>query len=126
MICRQQRKNRMADDDDFESPPAYKPPPPQKKAETVEPVTKLDQRDEAESIPLKSVPTYFETSSSEAGGKMNYDEGGQNEYYSNSHDVQDDYVEQINPIYNDLTYPVSTSCDDGQSRGYVMSRAMYV
>ncbi|XP_029431893.1 LOW QUALITY PROTEIN: nectin-2 [Rhinatrema bivittatum] len=121
LICKQQRKNQNARND-LEDPPAYKPPPPKQKLQPTEGTKSVDN--ETEEVLLKP-SSKVETSS---GGPLKYQELAMTD---NAMDLQhvpipsteDDYLEQINPIYNELSYPTAGSYQD---QGFVMSKAMYV
>ncbi|XP_069497109.1 nectin-2-like isoform X2 [Ambystoma mexicanum] len=130
MIWKQQRKNQtLKDDDDLEGPPAYKPPPPSVKLQPQDMVPVHKESDSEESVPLKPIP--FESlSRAEVDSEMNmplyqdaYGDQGL-EHSEHMPSTEDDYLEQINPIYNDLSYPATDHYQD--SRGFVMSKAMYV
>ncbi|XP_018416841.1 PREDICTED: nectin-2 isoform X3 [Nanorana parkeri] len=118
LICRQQRKNQTAtDDEDFEGPPAYKPPPPS---------IKLQMEKSAEEMPLKSIPPPSESTDGpemELNGKTppKYQMTPESQRYSA---LQDDYVENENPIYNVFPGPVNAS--PREEEGIVMSPAVYV
>ncbi|KAG8433882.1 hypothetical protein GDO86_012304 [Hymenochirus boettgeri] len=118
MIFRQQRKNQTAEDEELDEPPAYKPPPPSLKLQE----DKLPQIKGEELLPLKepvseqqieikdlemSPPKYWSTTGSQ-----------------HTPPLDDDYLEQINPIYNEFIPPESDSHKDDQ--GFVMSPAVYV
>ncbi|NP_001184211.1 nectin-2beta precursor [Xenopus laevis] len=117
MICRQQRKNQTAEDDDLEGPPAYKPPPPSVKMQE----EKFPQIQGEEMLPLKAPLEHTDT--------MEDPDMTPPKYWSptGSQDtatLEDDYLEQINPIYSELSIPQSGSHREDQ--GFMMSPAVYV
>ncbi|XP_078507397.1 nectin-2 isoform X2 [Lissotriton helveticus] len=130
MICKQQRKNQtLKDDEDLEGPPAYKPPPPSVKLQAQDTVSKNKESETEEYVALK--PVSFESPGwAEAYPETTqplYQEVTVDEGLGHTEDppsTEDDYLEQINPIYNDLSYPASDRYQD--DKGFVMSRAMYV
>ncbi|CAH2319006.1 nectin-2 isoform X1 [Pelobates cultripes] len=115
MICRQQRKNRTAkEDEEFEGPPAYKPPPPTIKRPT-------EEAKEEELLELKP-PIHFIETTDELQMTPNKDPLPMNIEFPSAAD--DDYLEQLNPIYNELSLPESASHKEDQ--GFMMSPAVYV
>nr|XP_033818772.1 nectin-2-like isoform X3 [Geotrypetes seraphini] len=126
LICKQQQKNQTSCDD-LEGPPAYRPPPPELKLQSTEEDKTLDTGTE---VLLK--PDLFEPSSvveNSNGEHLKYREVLITEDCMDfrcmpNPNMDDDYLEQINPIYNELSYPASVSCQE--DKGFVMSRAMYV
>nr|XP_016853875.1 PREDICTED: nectin-2 [Anolis carolinensis] len=141
LICRQQQKNRMDhEEDDLEGPPPYKPPPPCQLSDETEPVPNPN---EVENIPLKS--SYLEPSATEDffGGVApttteeapRYHELPTLEEREAASEAgpgleDDDYLDQINPIYDGLSFPAME--DEAAltplptDKAFVMSRAMYV
>ncbi|KAH0631652.1 hypothetical protein JD844_006088 [Phrynosoma platyrhinos] len=140
LICRQQQKNRMDhEEDDLEGPPAYKPPPPCQLSEETEPVPNPT---EVENIPLKS--SYFEPNATDGlfGGVVTTTMEEAPRYHElptleereatseASPNLEDDYLDQINPIYDGLTFPTmeeeAALTPMATDKAFVMSRAMYV
>ncbi|XP_054444561.1 nectin-2 isoform X2 [Pteronotus mesoamericanus] len=149
LICRQQRKEQS-----LEGPPSYKPPTPKTKLEEREMPSQLFTLGASEHSPLKT--PYFDAGVSIAEQEMpRYHELPTLEERSGplllgatslgspilvppgppvskrvSLDLEDededeeDYLDKINPIYDALSY--SSPSDSYQSKGFVMSRAMYV
>ncbi|XP_069057558.1 nectin-2-like isoform X2 [Pleurodeles waltl] len=130
MICKQQRKNQtLKDDEDLEGPPAYKPPPPSVKLQGQDTASTYKESETEEYVPLK--PVSFESpvlaAAHEETMQTLYQEVTADESLGHSEHVpstEDDYLEQINPIYNHLSYPASDHYED--NKGFIMSRAMYV
>ncbi|KAM4704074.1 nectin-2 isoform 2-T2 [Rhinophrynus dorsalis] len=113
MICRQQRKNQTAkDDDDLEGPPAYKPPPPSIKMQE-------EKNKGEELLPLKPPAQHIEAKEEMTPSK--YWQPTEPELPSS---LEDDYLEQMNPIYNELSLHEPESHKEEQ--GFVMSPAVYV
>ncbi|XP_042296548.1 nectin-2 isoform X3 [Sceloporus undulatus] len=105
LICRQQQKNRMDhEEDDLEGPPAYKPPPP----------CQLSEETEPEAPRYHELPTLEEREAAREAGP----------------NLEDDYLDQINPIYDGLTFPAmeeeAALTPMATDKAFVMSRAMYV
>uniref|UniRef100_V9KRK8 Poliovirus receptor-related protein 2-like protein n=1 Tax=Callorhinchus milii TaxID=7868 RepID=V9KRK8_CALMI len=122
MIFRRHRKNRTETDDDLD-PPSYKPPPPKKITEdNSEAVVKFINSDVSEVEPLNAA--YYETSREASPGEMT-----ETKFYTEIPDgdeklnfsPSDNYIEQLNPIYNELSFKDS---DDTHS-GFI-SKGMYV
>ncbi|KAM4015487.1 nectin-2 isoform 2-T2 [Anomaloglossus baeobatrachus] len=113
MICRQQRRNETAkDDEELDAPPAYKPPPPSLKLQTEQPsgeetlLTKLPQQPEITYHEEMTPPRFRQP-------------------HPRLHlDLENDYLEQENPIYNEFNPHDSESPREEQ--GFVMSPAVYV
>ncbi|XP_070805775.1 nectin-2 isoform X1 [Pituophis catenifer annectens] len=141
LICRQQQKNRMdPEEDDLEGPPAYKPPPPCQLSEETEPVANAAG---AESLPFKA--PYFEPNATDNlfGGVgttttkeevPRYHELPTLEERETAGEagpsLEDEYLDQINPIYDALSF-AATEEDEALTslptdKAFVMSRAMYV
>ncbi|XP_078389802.1 nectin-2-like isoform X2 [Cetorhinus maximus] len=122
LIFKRQRKYMTEDDGDFE-PPNYKPPPPKKNMEEIGKVEKTEA-EKMESIPLNT--TYFETSTDDGDRIMvtqYQDEPDLNTDLKSPNDiVPGKYLEQENPIYNDLSYPEP---EHRKSQEFV-SKGMYV
>ncbi|XP_078093163.1 uncharacterized protein LOC144508729 [Mustelus asterias] len=122
LIFKRQRKNANEDVDDFE-PPSYKPPPPKKNLEEIAKVEKADV-DKMENIPLNT--NYYETGT-EDDNRMTltqyYDEPDVNmDLKSPNETLPGVYLEQENPIYNELSYPEP---EHRKSQEFV-SKGMYV
>ncbi|XP_053308681.1 nectin-2 isoform X2 [Spea bombifrons] len=116
MICRQQRKNQTAkDDEEFEGPPEYKPPPPTLKLQT-------GQGKEEELLQLKPTVQHIETKDELESTPPKYRQLSESELPSA---LDDDYREEMNPIYNELAFeePGSYPRDE---QGFMMSPAVYV
>ncbi|XP_069803632.1 nectin-2 isoform X2 [Dendropsophus ebraccatus] len=114
MICRQQRRNETAkDEEDFDGPPAYKPPPPSVKLQSEQPSGK-------EAL-LQNPPTQHEVTYTEEMTPPKLRESFQPPQHLA---LDDDYLEQENPIYNEFNPHESESLTDDQ--GFVMSPAVYV
>ncbi|KAM4650810.1 nectin-2 isoform 2-T2 [Discoglossus pictus] len=100
MICRQQRKNQTAkDEEEFEGPPAYKPPPPSLKIQ-------VDKIRGEELLPLKAPVQPPETKEELEMTPPKYRKSSASPPPS---ETEDDYLEQTNPIYNELSFPESGS-----------------
>ncbi|XP_028679439.1 nectin-2 isoform X2 [Erpetoichthys calabaricus] len=136
MIVKRHRKNGT--EDDFEGPPTHKPPPPQKTEGSLnsldkiqkfpkenstllqteyfqkEPVTELDNFDP----PTDSAPVEY----IELGQSYNPELQDYPPYTADEYD--EDYLEHMNPIYNQLSYSEPRSVP--RSGAFVMSPAMYV
>ncbi|XP_006901322.1 PREDICTED: poliovirus receptor-related protein 2 [Elephantulus edwardii] len=141
------------EEDDLEGPPSYKPPAPKTKLEEQKMPSQLFTLGPSEHSPLKT--PYFDASVSSADQEMpRYHELPTLEERSGSmllgatslggpvlvppgspaveaisldlddDDEEDDYLDKINPIYDALSY--DTPSGSYQSKGFVMSRAMYV
>ncbi|XP_041081645.1 nectin-2-like [Polyodon spathula] len=137
MIIKKQRKNRSSGDD-MEGPPSYRPPPPKKTGGSTEALDKLHVDDpsrinyfESNAQPDTDVDPYYDDpveahfrDNSSSGPPGYSSPSGQEENYPHIAPVLDDYLEQTNPIYNELSYPEPGSSHDRQS--YVMSPAVYV
>ncbi|XP_067317253.1 nectin-2-like isoform X1 [Anolis sagrei] len=139
LICRQQQKNRMDhEEDDLEGPPPYKPPPPCQLSDETEPVPRPN---EVENIPLKS--SYLEPTEDPFGGVAptatedapRYHELPTLEEREAVSEAgpgleDDDYLDQINPIYDGLSFPAmedeTALTPLPTDKAFVMSRAMYV
>ncbi|XP_067831378.1 PVR cell adhesion molecule related 2 like isoform X2 [Heptranchias perlo] len=123
LIFKQQRKNATGDDDEDFEPPNYKPPPPKATLTEAGKVEKTEA-DKMESIPLNT--TYFETNGEDGNGMtltQYYDEPGDAPGLKSPNDSSPgDYLEQENPIYNELSYPAE---EHRQSQEFV-SKGMYV
>ncbi|KAM8927772.1 nectin-2 [Pelodytes ibericus] len=118
MICRQQRRNRTEkDDEEFEGPPAYKPPPPTLKVKFEE----VTDANGEELLKLKSPVQYIETNDELEMTPTKYRHPSESEAPS---ELEDDYLEQLNPIYNELSLP-GPQCPK-EDQGFMMSPAVYV
>ncbi|XP_058864926.1 nectin-2 isoform X2 [Acipenser ruthenus] len=128
MVIKRQRENRT-NGDDVEGPPSYRPPPPKKTGGSTEALDKLHV-DAPSRINAMDVDAYYDDPAEahfrdNSSGPPGYSSpSGQEENYQRSALVQDDYLEQTHPIYNELSYPEPGSSYDGRS--YVMSPAVYV
>ncbi|KAG8567649.1 hypothetical protein GDO81_013728 [Engystomops pustulosus] len=114
MICRQQRRNEIAkDEEEFDGPPAYKPPPPSLKLHTEQP--------SGQEALLRNPPHQHE---------ITYDEDMTPPKIRQSSDprlhsaLEDEYLEQENPIYNEFKPHENGSRQE--DHGFVMSPAVYV
>ncbi|XP_072325084.1 nectin-2-like isoform X2 [Scyliorhinus torazame] len=118
LIFKRQRKNANEDEEDFE-PPGYKPPPPKKNLEEAGKVEKTEV-EKTENVPLKT--TYYETGT-EDETRMYYDEPDPNTDVKFPNDILPGvYLEQENPIYNELSYQEP---EHRKSQEFV-SKGMYV
>lgn len=114
MICRQQRNNETAkDEEEFDGPPAYKPPPPSLKLHTEQP--------SGQETLLKKPPQQHEITYDE---EMTPPKLRQPSEPRLPLALEDDYLEQENPIYNDFIPPENGSPREDQ--GFMMSPAVYV
>ncbi|XP_067910240.1 nectin cell adhesion molecule 1b isoform X4 [Heterodontus francisci] len=108
-IYRRQQKSRADTDNDLiDLPPSHKPPPPEKKTEMKSHLTADD---------IQYNGNHYEELSDE------------DEYVSSQHDYHDDYLEQLHPIYNQLSYrPPDPPHRPGTSHRYPQpgSRAPYI
>ncbi|KAF5921317.1 hypothetical protein HPG69_009215 [Diceros bicornis minor] len=142
------------EEDDLEGPPSYKPPTPKAKLEEPEMPSQLFTLGASEHSPLKTpyfdagvscteqeMPRYHELPTLEersgpllmgatslgspipvppgppAVERVSLD-------LEDEEEEEEDYLDKINPIYDALSY--SSPSDSYQSKGFVMSRAMYV
>ncbi|XP_014650694.1 PREDICTED: nectin-2 isoform X1 [Ceratotherium simum simum] len=142
------------EEDDLEGPPSYKPPTPKAKLEEPEMPSQLFTLGASEHSPLKTpyfdagvscteqeMPRYHELPTLEersgpllmgatslgspipvppgppAVERVSLD-------LEEEEEEEEDYLDKINPIYDALSY--SSPSDSYQSKGFVMSRAMYV
>ncbi|KAM3829756.1 nectin-2 [Vipera latastei] len=140
LICRQQQKNRMdPEEDDLEGPPAYKPPPPCQLSEETEPVANPTG---AESLPFKA--PYYEPNATDElfGGVSTATKEEMPRYHElptleereaageAGPSLEDEYLDQINPIYDALSFAATDEEEALASlptdKAFVMSRAMYV
>ncbi|XP_043539236.1 nectin-2-like isoform X2 [Chiloscyllium plagiosum] len=124
LIFKRQRKNTDEEEDDLE-PPNYKPPPPKKTLEGIDKVMKTED-EKMESIPITT--TYFETGAEEDNGMtltQYYDEPGLNTEVKSANIAvrPGDYLEQENPIYNDLSY---NEPEEHRKSQEFVSKGMYV
>ncbi|GCB77767.1 hypothetical protein scyTo_0017653, partial [Scyliorhinus torazame] len=100
-------------------PPGYKPPPPKKNLEEAGKVEKTEV-EKTENVPLKT--TYYETGT-EDETRMYYDEPDPNTDVKFPNDILPGvYLEQENPIYNELSYQEP---EHRKSQEFV-SKGMYV
>ncbi|XP_036284599.1 nectin-2 isoform X2 [Pipistrellus kuhlii] len=142
------------EEDDLEGPPSYKPPTPKAKLEEPEMPSQLFTLGASEHSPLKTpyfdagvscaeqempryheLPTLEERSGPLILGAMNLGSpilvpSGPPVVERLPLDLEDldddeeDYLDKINPIYDALSY--ASPSDSYSSKGFVMSRAMYV
>ncbi|XP_051901463.1 nectin-2-like isoform X1 [Pristis pectinata] len=122
LIFRRQRKNADTSD---EEPPNYKPPPPKV---VLTNTGKMETVDKMESQPLNAA--YFETSGEE-GNEMTllrrYSEPGDDEDLKSPLESDPgDYLEQENPIYNELQYPEPEPEPEHRKSQEFVSKGMYV
>ncbi|XP_032905844.1 nectin-1 isoform X2 [Amblyraja radiata] len=83
-IYRRQQKNRADTDNDLiDLPPSHKPPPPEKKIE---------------------MKTHLTPDDIQYNGNRFEELSDEDEYVSSQHGYHDDYLEQLHPIYNKLSY----------------------
>ncbi|XP_077704887.1 nectin-2 isoform X1 [Canis aureus] len=150
---KEQRLQGAEEEDDLEGPPSYKPPAPKAKLEEPEMPSQLFTLGPSEHSPLKTpyfdagipcaeqdMPRYHElpTLEERSGPLLLGATGlgppmlvspGPPAMEGVSLDLEDeeeeeDYIDKISPIYDALSY--SSPSDSYQSKGFVMSRAMYV
>ncbi|XP_019481836.1 PREDICTED: nectin-2 isoform X1 [Hipposideros armiger] len=151
---KEQRLQGAEEEDDLEGPPSYKPPTPKAKMEEPEMPSQLFTLGASEHSPLKTpyfdpgvscteqeVPRYHELPTLEERSgplllgatslgspilvpprlpvveRLSLD-------LEDEEEEEEDYLDKINPIYDALSY--SSPSDSYQSKGFVMSRAMYV
>ncbi|XP_069750797.1 nectin cell adhesion molecule 1b isoform X6 [Narcine bancroftii] len=108
-IYRRQQKNRADTDNDLiDLPPSHKPPPPEKKTE------------------MKS---HLTADDIQYNGNRYEELSDEDEYMSSQHNYHDDYLEQLHPLYNKLSYgPPDLSCHPDAAHRYPQpgSRAPYI
>ncbi|XP_029782434.1 nectin-2 isoform X2 [Suricata suricatta] len=150
---KEQRLQGGEEEDDLQGPPSYKPPTPKAKREEPEMPSQLFTLGASEHSPLKT--PYFDAGVSCAEQDMpRYHELPTLEERSGplllgatslgppilvppgppameavsldleEQEEEEDYLDKINPVYDALSY--SSPSDSYQSKGFVMSRAMYV
>ncbi|KAK9394390.1 nectin-2 [Crotalus adamanteus] len=138
LICRQQQKNRMdPEEDDLEGPPAYKPPPPCQLSEETESVANPSG---AESLPFKA--PYYEPNATDElfGGVSTATKEEMPRYHElptleereaageAGPSLEDEYLDQINPIYDALSFAATEDEEALASlptdKAFVMSRAI--
>ncbi|KAM3921076.1 nectin-2 isoform 2-T2 [Leptodactylus fuscus] len=114
MICRQQRRNEIAkDEEEGDGPPAYKPPPPSLKLLTEQP--------SGHETLLKNPPQQPEITYHEEMTPPKFKQSiGPHHHLA----LEDDYLEQENPIYNE--YAPHERDSPREDHGFVMSPAVYV
>ncbi|KAG9482116.1 hypothetical protein GDO78_011030 [Eleutherodactylus coqui] len=113
MICRQQRRNETAkDEEEIDGPPTYKPPPPSLKLQTEPP----SREGLLKNQPHQQETTYDVEMSPPKPGRLSD---------PRLHlALEDDYLEQENPIYNEY-HPYESESPRGD-HGFMMSPAVYV
>uniref|UniRef100_A0A8C7APR2 Nectin cell adhesion molecule 2 n=1 Tax=Neovison vison TaxID=452646 RepID=A0A8C7APR2_NEOVI len=152
---KEQRLQGAEEEDDLEGPPSYKPPTPKAKLEEPEMPSQLFTLGASEHSPLKTpyfdagvscaeqdMPRYHELPTlEERSGPLLLGatglgspilvppgppvvEGVSLDLEEDEEEEEEDYLDKINPIYDALSY--SSPSDSYQSKGFVMSRAMYV
>ncbi|XP_051895727.1 nectin cell adhesion molecule 1b isoform X1 [Pristis pectinata] len=145
-IYRRQQKNRADTDNDLiDLPPSHKPPPPEKKTEMKSPLTADDiqvvhvdstkEEEDVQKMPLQT--KYYDMAAPESSpyseksynGNRYEELSDEDEYVSSQHDYHDDYLEQLHPIYNKLSYrPPDRSHHPDAAHRYPQpgSRAPYI
>ncbi|XP_040290167.1 nectin-2 isoform X1 [Bufo bufo] len=114
MICRQQQRNQTAkDEEELDGPPAYKPPPPSLKLQTEQP--------SGQEALLKNPPDQLEITYHEEMTPPKLRKPPKPQLHLA---LEDDYLEQENPIYNEFNPHESES--PSEDHGFVMSPAVYV